>query len=67
MKKAELDLLIKKLKIPKTWPMGFSLKPEGKRILKALVAEGLSAEEIAKLLNKSIASIYNIYSRDKIK
>lgn len=67
MEKAKTAELIKKLKIPKTWPKGFSLKPEGKKILKALLAEGLSAEEIAKLLNKSIASIYGISSRSKIK
>lgn len=67
MKNSEIADIRKKLKIPKSWPAGFSLKPEGKKILKTLVDKNLSTEEIAKILNKTIASIHCIYSRAKIK
>lgn len=67
MKNSEIVDIRKKLKIPKSWPAGFSLKPEGKKILKTLVDKNLSTEEIAKILNKTIASIHCIYSRTKIK
>lgn len=63
MEKSEIAELIKKLKIPKPWPAGFYLKPEGKRILKALVAEGLTSREIAKILGKSYVAVLNIYMR----
>lgn len=67
MEKAKIVELIKKLKIPKPWPAGFYLKSEGKKILKALVDEGLVADEISKVLNKNINAIYYLYGRSKIK
>lgn len=66
MEKERVVKIIKKLKIPKPWPAGFYLKPEGKRILKTLAAERINAEEIAKLIGKSINSVYNMYTRSKI-
>ena len=62
MEKAKIAELVKKSKIPKPWPAGFYLKPEGKKILKALVAEGLIARDIAKVLGKSFIAVRNIYS-----
>lgn len=67
MEKAKITELTKKLKIPKPWPLGFSSKPEGKRILKALVNECLTADEISKVLNKNLNAIYHLYNRSKIK
>lgn len=66
MEKSEIAALARKLKIPKLWPAGFYLKPKGKRILKSLVDNGLSSEEIAQILGKSIASVSMMYSRAKI-
>ncbi len=63
MEKSEIAVLVKKLKIPKPWPAGFYLKPEGKRILKALIADGLTSRDIAKILGKNLVAIYNIYGR----
>ena len=62
MEKSEIAELVKKLKIPKPWPAGFYLKPEGKRILKALVAENLTSRDIAKVLGKSYVAVLNIYT-----
>src|SRR3989338_2682796 len=62
MEKSKIAELMKKLKIPKPWPAGFYLKPEGKRILKALIAENLSSRDIAKVLGKSYGAILNIYT-----
>ena len=62
MEKSEIAELVKKLKIPKPWPSGFYSKPEGKRILKALIAENLSSRDIAKVLGKSYGAILNIYT-----
>lgn len=67
MKISEIADIRRELKIPKSWPAGFSLKPEGKKILKALVDKNLSTEEITKILGKTIASIHCIYSRARIK
>lgn len=67
MEKAEIAELIKKLKIPKPWPDGFYLKPEGKRILKALVAEKLSGRDVAQILGKSLSAVNNIYTLSGIK
>ena len=67
MTKVEVDALIKKLKIPSPWPVGFSIKPEGKRILKALVNKGLTTLEISKVLNKTINAIHAIYTHSRIK
>ena len=62
MEKSKIAELMKKLKIPKPWPAGFYLKPEGKRILKALIAEKLTSRDIAKVLGKSYGAILNIYT-----
>ncbi len=62
MEKSETAELVKKLKIPKPWPAGFYLKPEGKRILKALAAGSLTSREIAKVLGKSYGAVLNIYT-----
>ena len=67
MDKAEIAKLIKKLKVPQPWPPRFYLKPEGKRILKALVAENLTARDIAKVLNKSLVAVQHIYSYAGVK
>lgn len=66
MEKSEIATLVKKLKIPKPWPAGFYLKPEGKKILKALAAENLTSREIAKILGKSYVAVSNIYLRASI-
>ena len=60
MEKSEIAELVKKLKIPKPWPSGFYSKPEGKRILKALVAENLTSRDIANVLGKSYVAVLNI-------
>src|SRR3989344_3391277 len=62
MEKSEIAELVKKLKIPKPWPSGFYSKPEGKRILKALVAENLTSRDIANVLGKSYVAVLNIYT-----
>lgn len=62
MEKTKIAELVKKLKIPKPWPTGFYLKPEGRKILKALIAEGLTSRDIAKVLNKSYGAVLNIYT-----
>ncbi len=59
--------MVKKLKIPKPWPAGFYLKPEGKKILKTLAAKGLSADDIGKILDKSQVAVHNIYKRSGVR
>lgn len=67
MTRSEINILVKKFKIPRPWPAGFSLKPEGKKILKALVDEGLTAKKISEVLGKTINSIHMLYSGLRIK
>lgn len=63
MEKSEIAKLVRKLKVPKPWPAGFYLKPEGKRILKALIAENLTARDITKVLGKNYVAVSDIYRR----
>lgn len=67
MTKAEVGVLVKKFKIPRPWPKGFSLKPKGKKVLKSLVNEGLTAQEISEVLGKTINATHTIYSSSGIK
>lgn len=62
MEKLEIAKLARKLKIPKPWPARFYSKPEGKRILKSLVAENLTTRNIAEVLGKSYVATKQIYS-----
>lgn len=67
MEKLKIAKLVKKFKIPNPWPRGFYLKPKGKKILKALVAENLTARDISEVLNKSLVAIQHMYSHAGVK
>src|SRR3989344_6534663 len=67
MKKSEIAIIKKELKMSKDWPDGFYLKPKGKKILKALVDKNLGASGIAEVLGKSIDFVRHIYSYARIK
>ena len=67
MKKSEIAGIRKELKIPIPWPKAFHLTPKGKNILKALIEKKLFPEDIADVLDKTVNSIWHIYSRAKIR
>lgn len=67
MEKAEVAKLRKELKIPKPWPPGFYLKPEGKRVLKALANKNLTAKDISRILGKTMVSVNHFYARSGVK